>query len=53
MADCIIAVSKDTKIDIENLFAVDANKVKVIHNGIDTQQFIQRSLLMAHWQNTE
>src|SRR5947199_2603810 len=35
MADAIIAVSGETKRDIEQLFAVDPARVHVIHNGID------------------
>jgi starch synthase len=39
MADAIVAVSRETKSDIERLFAVDSARVHVIHNGIDLQQF--------------
>src|SRR6476660_1033022 len=35
MADAIIAVSSETKRDIERLFNVDSARVHVIHNGID------------------
>jgi len=37
VADCIIAVSKSTKDDIERIFNI--SNVKVIHNGIDTEIF--------------
>jgi alpha-maltose-1-phosphate synthase len=39
MADAIIAVSGATKQDIERLFHVDPVRVRVIHNGIDLNQY--------------
>jgi alpha-maltose-1-phosphate synthase len=39
MADAIIAVSLETKSDIEQLFNVDPARVHVIHNGIDLEQY--------------
>ena len=39
MADAIIAVSRETKADIERLFEVDSARVHVIHNGIDLDQY--------------
>src|SRR5207253_8867826 len=39
MADAIIAVSSETRRDIERLFDVDATRVHVIHNGIDLNQY--------------
>jgi glycogen synthase len=39
MADAIIAVSGETKCDIERLFNVDPARVHVIHNGIDLEQY--------------
>jgi alpha-maltose-1-phosphate synthase len=39
MADAIIAVSGETKRDIERLFDVDAARVHVIHNGIDLEEY--------------
>jgi starch synthase len=39
MADAIIAVSKDTKNDITRLFNVDPNKIHIIHNGIDLNEY--------------
>src|SRR5690348_12133965 len=39
MADAIIAVSTETKRDIERLFDVDPKCVHVIHNGIDPQEY--------------
>jgi len=39
MADAIIAVSRETKADIERLFDVDSARVHVIHNGIDLDQY--------------
>src|SRR5712691_1089835 len=39
MSDAIIAVSGETKIDIERLFDVDPTRVHVIHNGIDLDEY--------------
>ena len=39
MADAIIAVSRETKDDIERLFDVDPARVHVIHNGIDLNEY--------------
>jgi alpha-maltose-1-phosphate synthase len=39
MADAIIAVSFETKGDIERLFEVNPNRVRVIHNGIDLEEY--------------
>jgi len=39
MADAIIAVSRETKGDIERLFDVDRARVHVVHNGIDLDQY--------------
>jgi alpha-maltose-1-phosphate synthase len=39
MADAVIAVSRETKGDIERLFNVNRERVHVIHNGIDLQQY--------------
>src|SRR5207253_3435200 len=39
MADAVIAVSGETKRDIERLFHVDPARVHVIHNGIDLNQY--------------
>ncbi len=38
-ADAIIAVSKGMKEDVLNLFNVEADKIKVIYNGIDTDEY--------------
>ena len=38
-ADAIVAVSHGMKEDILRLFDVDADKIRVIHNGIDTDEF--------------
>ncbi|MFY0712178.1 glycogen synthase [Seonamhaeicola sp. NFXS20] len=43
MADALIAVSEETKEDVIKHFNVDENKVKVIYNGINLQQYIQTS----------
>jgi alpha-maltose-1-phosphate synthase len=39
MADAIIAVSGETKRDIERLFNVDPTRVHVIHNGVDLEEY--------------
>ena len=39
MADAIIAVSNETKADIERLFDVDPKRLHVIHNGIDLEEY--------------
>ena len=39
MADAIIAVSAETKRDIERLFEVDSKRIHVIYNGIDLSQY--------------
>ena len=40
MADALIAVSEETKVDVLNNFNVDKNKVKVIYNGINLQEYV-------------
>ena len=39
MADAVIAVSSETKKDIERLFNVSPDKVPVIYNGIDLDEY--------------
>jgi glycogen synthase len=39
MADAVIAVSNETKADIGRLFEVDPNRLHVIHNGIDPEEY--------------
>jgi alpha-maltose-1-phosphate synthase len=39
MADAIIAVSGETKRDIERFFHVDPARVHVIHNGVDPEEY--------------
>ncbi|MFH4969297.1 glycogen synthase [Gaetbulibacter sp. M240] len=39
MADAVIAVSEETKEDVLKHFNVDPNKVSVIYNGINLQQY--------------
>jgi glycogen synthase len=39
MANAIIAVSNETKRDIERLFNVESERIHVIHNGIDLDQY--------------
>jgi len=40
MADALIAVSEETKVDVLNNFNVDEDKVKVIYNGINLDQYV-------------
>jgi glycogen synthase len=39
MADAVVAVSSDTREDVLRLFNVQAEKVHVIHNGIDLDEY--------------
>ena len=39
MADAVIAVSHETRRDIERLFYVDPDRLHVIHNGIDLEEY--------------
>ncbi|GAA4942408.1 glycogen synthase [Algibacter agarivorans] len=43
MADALIAVSEETKEDVIKHFNVDENKIHVIYNGINLQQYITTS----------
>ncbi len=40
MADAIIAVSKETKEDVLKYFDVDKDKIKVIYNGINLEEYV-------------
>ena len=40
MADAIIAVSEETKVDVLKYFNVEEDKVKVIYNGINLEQYV-------------
>lgn len=39
MADAVIAVSAETKSDLERLFAIAPERLLVIHNGIDLEEY--------------
>jgi starch synthase len=39
MADAVVAVSRETREDVLRLFRVDPDRVHVIHNGIDTDEY--------------
>jgi len=39
MADAVIAVSRETKTDILRLFDVSEERVRIIHNGIDLDEY--------------
>jgi glycogen synthase len=39
MADAVIAVSEDTRADLQRLFSIDPKRLHVIHNGIDLEEF--------------
>ena len=41
-ADGVVAVSRSMKHDVETLYGVDPMKVRVIHNGIDLQEYRPR-----------
>ncbi|BAO77121.1 glycogen synthase [Winogradskyella sp. PG-2] len=40
MADCLIAVSEETKEDVLKHFNVDENKIEVVYNGIDLKEYV-------------
>jgi starch synthase len=51
MADAVVAVSKETKADVLRLFDVPADRVHIIYNGIDPQEYHTaggRTELAAH-----
>jgi len=39
MADAVIAVSKETRADVLRLFNVKEDRVRIIHNGIDPEEY--------------
>ena len=41
MADAIIAVSEETKVDVLKYFDVDPEKVQVIYNGINLKEYVK------------
>lgn len=43
MADAIIAVSESTREDVLDVFDVDSSRVHVIHNGIDLEEYRQKT----------
>ena len=43
MADAIIAVSQGTKADVLQHVQVSPDRIKIIHNGIDTEEFHKKS----------
>ena len=51
MADAVVAVSQEMRADVVRLFAVPSERVHVIHNGIDTEEYRRadgRERLHAH-----
>jgi glycogen synthase len=40
MADAVIAVSEETKVDVLKYFSVNEDKVKVIYNGINLHEYV-------------
>ncbi|MFK7832658.1 MAG: glycogen synthase [Winogradskyella sp.] len=51
MADCLIAVSEETKEDVLKHFDVDESKIEVVYNGIDLKEYVvvdETSVLEAH-----
>jgi starch synthase len=47
MADAVIAVSAQTKADIERLFPVQPDRLHVIHNGIDLEEYRKTDSMAA------
>jgi starch synthase len=41
-ADGIVAVSESMKLDVRQLYGVDPERIRIIHNGIDLQQYRPR-----------
>ncbi len=39
MADAVIAVSHETKADVNRLFSIEPARMQVIHNGIDLEEY--------------
>lgn len=51
MADAVIAVSESTRRDVLEHFSIDPNRIHVIHNGIDLNEYRQKideSVLKRH-----
>jgi alpha-maltose-1-phosphate synthase len=42
MADAVVAVSQETKRDVERLFTVDPARIRIIYNGIDPEEYYPR-----------
>jgi alpha-maltose-1-phosphate synthase len=42
MADAVVAVSRETKRDVERLFNVDPARIRIIYNGIDPEEYYPR-----------
>jgi alpha-maltose-1-phosphate synthase len=42
MADAVVAVSQETKRDIERLFNVNPAQIRIIYNGIDPEEYYPR-----------
>ena len=42
MADAVVAVSQETKRDVERLFNVDPARIRIIYNGIDPEEYYPR-----------
>src|SRR5215470_3434815 len=47
MADAVIAVSHETKLDVLRLFDIPADRVHIIYNGIDLQEYHKVSTTAA------
>ncbi|MEM6516042.1 MAG: glycogen synthase [Bacteroidota bacterium] len=43
MADAVIAVSEETKVDVKKFFNVADDKIKVIYNGINLNEYVLKS----------
>jgi starch synthase len=42
MADAVVAVSQETKRDVERLFNLDPARIRIIYNGIDPEEYYPR-----------
>jgi alpha-maltose-1-phosphate synthase len=42
MADAVVAVSQETKRDVQRLFNIDPDRIRIIYNGIDPDEYYPR-----------
>ena len=47
MADAVIAVSAETRVDLERLFKIEPARLHVIHNGVDLEEYRKVDSIVA------